>query len=240
MEHTEPILIRIDDIGAFDPTKDCLIEQLCAAGLAVTCAVVPLWVEPAGRDFLRGVARRYPGKLEIHQHGYAHKNYSDGRYEYEFGPRRSLEQQLHDISAGRQLLERAFGDLFFPAFTPPYSSFDRNTLTALKQAGFQAVSGLTADGDNPYLPNLCPDIDCFTWHPTRELAWEEVAAAWRAGQPRALRGLILHPHLMRAESVQAYAEAMPRLLPAERCALFADLVRCTAQSTSIGGIDSIE
>ncbi len=228
MSQTKYVLVRIDDVGSFDQQKDKLIYELCKAGIQVTCAVVPTWLTLECIEFLKQIADKYPGSIEIHQHGYSHTNYSNDIEECEFGPLRSLKQQKQDIINGCEILRRAFSTLFFPVFTPPYCAYDYNTLIALKQVGFYAISTFAESEPNFLLPDIAPDIDCFLWHPTRERSWDDITLDWHNGNKKTLRGLILHPRLMTPKSVTYFSKNIPLLLNSNLTVNFSQLL-------SIGG-----
>ncbi len=220
-----PTLIRLDDIGTHTP-RNQIIYDLCQAGLCVTCAVVPMWLTAQCVEFLTETAACFPGKVEVHQHGYAHEDHDDGTLEkYEFGPRRLYQDQVKDILEGRRILEAKFGSLFFPAFTPPWGSLDRNTARALREAEFKIVSGYQYNYWPHLIMEFVPDIDCFHWDPLREKSWEEIVQEWRAGSHLASRGLILHPWLMTDESAAQFASCAPGLLARAKTVTFADLVK---------------
>lgn len=229
MRDTQYVLIRIDDIARRLPNKDRLISNLCRSGAKVSCSVIPALLETRCIQFLEEIARDYPGCLEINQHGWSHRNYSRSELEYEFGADRTYEQQLEDILNGKRRLDEAFGDIFIHVFTPPFASYDETTLLALKAAGFQAISGGVVDAGISILPNLCPDVDCFEWHPTRPRTWESVAAELAGRGKGRLRGLILHPALMRDEDIDFYSLQIPQLIDSRLTVHFRHLLRQSAR-----------
>lgn len=202
----ERILIRIDDVG-YDAKQNRLIRELCKRELKLTCAVVPTWIETKCCKFLLRVASDFPGQVEIHQHGYAHLNHSV-KTQYEFGPKRSFTQQYNDIIRGREILRTQFGGLFFEAFTPPYGFYDKNTLMALKQAGFFVISSLPSVGRNKTIIDITPHIDCFSWHPTKELAWDIVEQAFKHETAKSVKGFILHPRFMSDNTIDDYVRGI--------------------------------
>ncbi len=218
------VIVRIDDIGQFDLGGDRIIRNLCKAGIRVTCAVVPTWLTASSVDFLTQVALDFPGHIEIHQHGYSHKNYGGNYEKYEFGINRSLKQQQRDIAKGYEILQVTFGDVFFPAFTPPFNAFDNSTLIALKTVGFRAISSFADHEPSCAFPEFLPDIDCFQWNPVREKTWKEIALEWYKGTSKALRGFILHPRFMSPESISLFSSNLPTLLAQSSTVTFAQLL----------------
>ena len=206
-------MVRIDDIGFHDARDQFIISELCKASIRVTCGAVPTWVTQECANFLKSIARQYPGCLEIHQHGYSHKNHApeDAPWDYEFGPVCSLAQQFDNISRGRMMLEKVFEDLFFPAFSPPFAELDGNTLIALQRTGFVAVSHYPPRLHYA-LPNFSPALECFDWHPMRQKTWSEIERAWHQSAQEGLPGIILHPSLMSHPSVSTLKSRLPALL----------------------------
>jgi peptidoglycan/xylan/chitin deacetylase (PgdA/CDA1 family) len=160
----------------------------------------------------------------VHQHGYAHRNHGPARVKYEFGAVRSERDQWEELTAGRKMLERALGGLFFPVFSAPYGWYEPQLLPLLRRAGFAALSGIDGTLLRGPVPVISPDVDCFRWNPPRERPWEEVAAEWRARPVGAFRGIMLHPRPMSDESVSVLVRELPELLAGARTGTFAEIL----------------
>lgn len=224
MEPNKPILIRLDDIGIDHPNDRRIISSFCERGLRITCGVVPAWLTRRCTEYLSRTSREFPGCLEVHQHGYAHVNHAGpGHFHHEFGSSRSFEQQLHDIVQGRQILEKRFGALFFPAFCPPFEEFDQNTLIALEQSRFKVISSHVSKSPECTLRSFSPDIDCFIWHPYRQRSWDELVEDWLRPTDRRLRGVVLHPALMTSRLIDHISQDLPELIGGHSCMTFAQL-----------------
>lgn len=221
---TKSVIIRLDDVGRLDP-RNRIIRDLCLAGLRVTCAVVPCWLESGCTEFLLQIAEEFPGQVEVHQHGYAHTNYSTDESKYEFGGARSADEQMEDIEAGREILMTAFGSLLSPVFTPPYGRLNIATLKCLKILNFFCISTFFGYPLNPVLPDLAPDIDGFWWHPKKEKPWRVVVSEWERPVRRELRGFLLHPRHMSDHSIDAYCKHLPHLLEGRAVSTFADIIK---------------
>jgi len=209
------VIVRVDDIGGKNQQAEALILAFCKLGVKVTCAVVPYWLTSDCIDFMVNISKQFPGLIEVHQHGYAHINYSDAGEEYEFGPNRTFEQQRSDILAGRRVLEKFLGRLFSPVFTPPYNAFDENTLLALRQAQYCGISSYADHDPSDLLPEYSPDIDCFEWHPTREKKWDNIVLEWRNSSHLKLRGFILHPRFMELDNIPPFVDNLASLINKE-------------------------
>lgn len=101
--------------------------------------VVPAALEKKGIDLVGNLLARHPPLIELHQHGWRHKNYG-GKKKYEFGPARSLEEQKADIEEGWRRLKKLFGKEVFAAFSPPWNRADERTLMAVESLDFRALS----------------------------------------------------------------------------------------------------
>ena len=75
------------------------------------------------------------------QHGYDHKVKikSKGRIG-EFGGRRTYNEQLNDIRAGKELMEKYFKNLWIPAFNYPFGPYNYQSMQALSYCGFKIVN----------------------------------------------------------------------------------------------------
>jgi peptidoglycan/xylan/chitin deacetylase (PgdA/CDA1 family) len=199
--------------------------ELCRAGLSVSCGVVPAWLSPECARFLREVAEAFPDQVEVHQHGYQHTNYGTMKYKFEFGAARAVADQEIELLRGREILEAAFGRLFFPAFSPPFGGFDGEVTRLLARLGYAAVSGVEGGFRPGEIPDFATDVDCFRWDPTRERPWSDVALEWeRKSADATFRGILLHPRFMSHASAAEAAVRLPELLRGHRTVGFRTLV----------------
>ena len=134
------IFLRDDDVSVLSEAFISFFRRFADARLPVSYQVIP---EPFSEEcaaFLREESSRVG--FDLGQHGLRHQMMVNGRLEfYEFGPERTFDEQLHDIQTGKAILQRMLGPKFhFDVFTPPRHRYDRNTLLALKQSGFQLLS----------------------------------------------------------------------------------------------------
>ncbi|MGH8903221.1 MAG: polysaccharide deacetylase family protein [Egibacteraceae bacterium] len=209
------VIVRLDDLGAMDRATMVLVEELCAAGLRLTCGVVPAWLTRACRDFLLGVSRRHPGQLEIHQHGYRHANYGDEARKYEFDASRSDAQQRAELERGRDALAEAFGCIFWAAFSPPFGAYDLSVRQLTREAGFLLLSGLYGDDDERVLPTVSPHVDVFRWDPVKPRSWSDIEYEWQTTPGPRIGGIVLHPRFTSASLAHILVARLPALL--ERC-----------------------
>ncbi len=132
--------LRCDDVTKPDKAFLRIYGPLRAAGLPVSCAVIPARAGQALAAFFRAETAA-GARLEALQHGLSHAEHSGNRYlKQEFGPSRSYKEQRADIAAGKKLMKKLFGKISKPVFVPPFHIYNSDTLKALAALGFKAVS----------------------------------------------------------------------------------------------------
>jgi len=157
------VLLRYDDYtrDSSVPLEQKLLGELHQLGVPLLVGVVPFLYEsyPAqtavsepmgtnlGQDKIARLRELLPaGRVEVALHGYSHRanaviDYRDSEF-----AGLGLERQRQLLALGRSSLEHAFG-VPVRVFTPPFNAFDDTTLSAMEQAGFEALSaGLVAPG----------------------------------------------------------------------------------------------
>lgn len=135
-----PFFFRDDDAGWRDDRLAALLDLFGEHGQPLDVAVIPRELTPGLADSLRERVAATPGRLGLHQHGYAHANHERNGRKWEFGPARSRAEQRRDIAAGRRLLEELLGDALQPIFTPPWNRCTAETGACLVELGFEALS----------------------------------------------------------------------------------------------------
>lgn len=131
--------LRCDDVTKPDRAFLRVFRLLKAAGLPVSCAVIPAQAGSVLASFFRAEAAA-GARLEALQHGLSHSEHSGNRYlKQEFGPSRPYKTQKADIAAGKKLMKKLFGKVP-PVFVPPFHMYNSDTLKALAALGFKAVS----------------------------------------------------------------------------------------------------
>ena len=136
------IFFRDDDAAELSENLKQLIDIFTSHHVPIHLSVIPALLTQECGDYLVKKVKESGGLIEIGQHGYIHNDYSLARGrlgKYEFGPKRSYQQQRADITRGRVILRKRFGD-GVGVFTPPWHGFDNNTLRALSHEGFEAIS----------------------------------------------------------------------------------------------------
>lgn len=130
------------------PALDSFTALMAERKLPVSYQIIPEPFTPACAEHMLTLRAAGGGRVEFGQHGLRHHMVLRGkRVNFEFGPQRSYDEQLADIQAGRVLLRERLGDESAGAvFTPPRHRYDRNTLKALKAAGFSVLSASSYAG----------------------------------------------------------------------------------------------
>lgn len=129
---------RDDDAGWADDQLWSLADVFAAAGICLDIAAIPAAVSrQAARALHRRAAR---GTIEIHQHGWAHRNHESVGRACEFGPGRAPEEQAQDLRSGRERLQALLDRPPSPVFVPPWNRCSPVTIQLLPQLGFAALS----------------------------------------------------------------------------------------------------
>jgi len=155
---TIKIAFRLDDIGKLTNKTKQIIDFFAESKIPINLEVIPKKLNKDMIDYLLSLTKIM--KLEIHQHGYSHFNYSQSNnHKYEFSDKRDLKTQEYEISKGREILVRHFGNLFYNSFTPPFHGFDYSTLKILNKLNFKSISALNAINFTSEIHQVNGDID---------------------------------------------------------------------------------
>lgn len=132
------VYFRDDDAGWDDAALAHLLDRFARRQAPLDLALIPGALRDPLVAALGHCAKRQ--RLGLHQHGHVHVNHENTGRKCEFGPARAAASQAADIRAGAQALRDAFGGLLQPIFTPPWNRCTQDTVQALTDAGFQALS----------------------------------------------------------------------------------------------------
>ncbi|MHC1775957.1 MAG: DUF2334 domain-containing protein [Lentimicrobium sp.] len=137
---TPLIFFRNDDVrDSLDDTLIKMTELFIKHGIPVSHAVEPANISKKVSDWLISVKRHNPDLIEIIQHGFNH-NLSNPLAKMEFGGTRTYHDQLIDIQKGKEIMDNIFGKMWSPVFTFPYGTYNTDTLKAVSDSGFIAIS----------------------------------------------------------------------------------------------------
>jgi len=135
------LFIRNDDVWTLEREFRFFFDAAFDRGIPVVHAVIPGKMDRELVRFLCRAKEKAPRLLDIVQHGWMHANHSDeAGAKYEFGRSRSLSAQRKDIQEGLKLMSDSFGELFTPAFVPPYHGYNERTIRVLGEEGFKIFS----------------------------------------------------------------------------------------------------
>ena len=142
--------------------------------------------DAAGLPSLPDMVKAHPDLLEVTLHGYTHEDLgraAKGRSEFEGQP---IDEQRRRIRQGIEAFQKQWG--FRPrTFVPPYSTFDENTVRALRDEGIDILFGGDVFPDRtrcdgiPFVPSLAHLYDV-----------EDVVRAVCASESSAVVALCFH------------------------------------------------
>lgn len=137
---TVKVFFRNDDGG----WADTQLERMCLwfkeRELPLDIAVIPQEMDSDSVSLISKWINDENSKVNIHQHGYTHKNHQLQGRGCEFGSDRDYEQQYNDISRGLAQLQQHFGTAVDPVFTPPWNRCTDDTVVALQKNQFKYIS----------------------------------------------------------------------------------------------------
>jgi len=153
------IFLRDDDAGWDDARLIALLEATARAGVAIDLAAIPLAIGDTLARELRARIDETPGRIGMHQHGYAHSNHEAEGRSCEFGPARDTAAQRQDLLSGRARLQQHFGERLDALFTPPWNRCSPHTPALLAELGYAALSRDRGATPQRALPELPVDVD---------------------------------------------------------------------------------
>jgi hypothetical protein len=210
------LFVRDDDVDLDEDNLRRLIDLLAELRVPLSLAIVPGLLTHEAGVYLRNAQRQAPGILELHQHGWMHKNHETTGPPAEFGPCRSFDQQLADIAAGQRRLQEVFEDAWYPAFTPPWHACTEDTVRALLALGFEGFSSSVnqvqslAEEDGLCKVPITLDLEFEFQSPAKSVG----GIAIRLFEQMAhgcFVGLLLHHKVMKADSFAWLKSLLARL-----------------------------
>lgn len=220
---------RNDDVGWEDTRLFELLDLFAEFNLPLDLAVIPTAVSPRTAAHLQTLLAQNPGKLSIHQHGYAHLNHEQSGRKCEFGETRARVFQLADIEAGKNRLNDLFGPMLEPIFTPPWNRCSADTAACLRDAGFMLLSRDTTAPqlNTDELAELPVSIDWFAKRKHVRLTREEIGTSFSTAASGSSRvGVMLHHALMDEEERARLGELLQLISTHSqaRCVLMRDFI----------------
>jgi len=202
------VFFRNDDVGSYDPTLNSLIDVFVTNRIPLTLGIIPRHLTPKSINYLKDL-KDTPGSLiELHQHGYCHKNHGSQSDKYEFGANRPMTKQHQDLAKGWELLCKAFPERVFKAFSAPWNRVSEATILALESLHFKVLSRShkLRESDAPYVSSGQPvefnvSVDLYNWKKRRPATAEEVQIQIETVANRhSVLGILSHHANMNASS----------------------------------------
>jgi hypothetical protein len=151
--------LRDDDAGWEDAKLFALLDCTARAGVPIDLAVIP---QATGTRLARELTARIdaaPRRVNVHQHGFAHRNHETHARKCEFGEARVRDAQRADLAAGRERLLTLFDARLDAIFTPPWNRCSAGTPRLLAELGYAALSRSRAAPVQHALPELSVSVD---------------------------------------------------------------------------------
>lgn len=166
------VIFRYDDFSSSSPTEmeEKIIAVFKKHDASLTISVIPFVASknvlaPSPQPHLplqedkAAILRQghYDGVVEIALHGHSHQSTRPDRGSEFAGLGQAA--QLAKLSAARSYLERTIG-VRIPVFVPPWNAYDHETLAALEELGFTALSAdcrgmASRDSTLAFVPATC-------------------------------------------------------------------------------------
>jgi hypothetical protein len=199
------VFFRADDIGIPSPRFGQLIECFKKHNLPLCLATVPSWLTEQRLKDLRQITGKNNPQWCWHQHGRVHRNFEKDGKKQEFGPARTKNDIHTSLSKGRKRLEQLLDKDFHPVFTPPWNRCSSDTLQALADLGFKAVS--RSKGARPEtlakLPDFQVNVDLHTRKEIDpQLALDNLLLELEQGFVSGLCGIMIHHQRMNRAALE--------------------------------------
>ena len=193
------VFFRADDVGVPGARFNRLVQLFCHHQVPLTLALVPAWLTQVRWQRLLELCGDTGGLWGWIQHGWRHRNHESRGRKQEFGPSRTQRQKRDDIRSGLQRLKAVTGESLLPIFTPPWNRCDQETLNALRDMGYKAIS--RSLGAQPSVPSALPDYPVSVDLHTRkdidaEAGWQELLSEIRTCLADGFCGIMIHHQRM--------------------------------------------
>ncbi len=195
------IFFRADDVGVPGRKFDKLIHLFRSHRVPLTMAVVPAWLTRARWQRIGELCENDRDLWGWIQHGWRHYNHESHGKSYEFGPSRSLSQKRRDLHLGFKRLHALMPEDLLPVFSPPWNRCDQETLSALQDMGYKAISRNLAarPAVPPTLPDYAVSVDLHTRQERdSRSSWRRLFSELGHGLTGGFCGIMIHHQRMNA------------------------------------------
>ena len=198
------VFFRADDIGVPSQGFAQLIACFAKHRLPLCLATVPAWLTAARLKELRRRTGTGSAQWYWHQHGRVHRNFETSGKKQEFGPARTKNDIYTSLRQGKERLADLLGTDFHAVFTPPWNRCGGDTLQALVDLHYTAVSRST--GARPETPAALADYQVnVDLHTRKEKvpgpALENLLHELEQGIASGLCGIMLHHQRMNSSAL---------------------------------------
>jgi peptidoglycan/xylan/chitin deacetylase (PgdA/CDA1 family) len=209
------LIIRLDDVRDLSPRLEAVWRVLERHGMPVHLGAIPADVDDGTAQRLRERAARSTSRVSVQQHGHRHVNHGTDRKRFEFGETRSEAQQREDLSAGRDALQRYFGERFDGVFVPPWDRCDATTMAILANLGYAGISVIETSSAPVHaaVPRVVMTTDPVNWRPTpTHRDWDRTLGEVRGRlEQHGYAGIELHHEIMDDDAVRGLDGLLARL-----------------------------
>jgi peptidoglycan/xylan/chitin deacetylase (PgdA/CDA1 family) len=134
------MIFRNDDVReSLDDSLIAVTNIFTSNNIPITHAVEPANVSNKVVEWILKEKSKFPRLIEITQHGYDHK-IKNKIIKGEFGGQRTYEEQYDDISKGKELMNKYFGDLWFEGINFPFGVYNPDTIKAVNNVGYKVLN----------------------------------------------------------------------------------------------------
>lgn len=189
------VFFRADDIAVPSKNFSKMMALFLKHQIPLCLAVVPAWMTE--KRWKATAEFREKGKALFcwHMHGYRHMNHEPKGKKQEFGPARSPQAVLNDLTRGQKRLQTIMGKDLTRVFTPPWNRCSMDAMMMLKKACFAGIS--RSHGSLPLAPEGLKDIPVHVdLHTRKEKSGEEglqnLLEEFKTGLTSGTCGIMLH------------------------------------------------
>lgn len=207
---------RDDDAHANNPALSRLLELTCQHQIPLCLAVIPSKLDSS---LIKQVEQQ--PLTWVSQHGYSHQNHAPkGQRKCELGADRLFEVIASELLTGKNFLNQAFPNQFFPVLVPPWNRLASPLIMELAKMDYIGLSTLGPRTTRKDLTVNNVHVDIINWK-TRQFAGESSCLTQLIKQLQARRqghvdsteatGIMTH-HLVHDEACWQFCQQLSTFL----------------------------
>lgn len=207
--------LRDDDAQTCTPALERLISLADRFAIPMGLAVIPQGCSLSLESMLR-----HSPRLNVLQHGYAHKSHAlANEKKAEYGDHRAKSTMLTELARGHGRLRELFPQLFLPVLVPPWNRISESLVERLPSVGFEGLSTYQPRRQAEPFKGLAQSnchADIIDWRGTRAFVGESAVLEQITTHLRRRRygevdneatGLLAH-HLNHDEACWSFLESL--------------------------------